>query len=224
MYLTLNPTIGKPRTLPSQQKYNGAFFLISKKIKLGVIGICKLSSYTHTQNPSDKCDSDEIWESTKREEKEPYVFIESLIEKTLCDSIEKVPTYLITRLQLCCSVCDPANLFFTSKFSFLFIWQPHHKTETGTAKLVKYQTTWTYHYDGPIRNTHHQSNLFITLFSADPGTFCAIDQPPRTLCNYVEPKLFSWSKPSIFWEFSPLEKLLHNVMEEHTHMWPTWYK
>jgi hypothetical protein len=86
MYLTLKPTIGKSRTLPSQQKYNGTFFLISRKIKLGVIGICKLSSYTHTQNPSDMCDSDEIWECTKREEKEPYVFIESLIEKTLCDS------------------------------------------------------------------------------------------------------------------------------------------
>ncbi len=37
-------------------------------------------------------------------------------------------------------VCDPAKIFFTSKFSYLlFFCNPTHKTETGTANLWKLQ-------------------------------------------------------------------------------------
>jgi hypothetical protein len=32
-----------------------------------------------------------------------------------------------------CSVCDPANIFFTSKFSYVLFCNPINKSETGTA-------------------------------------------------------------------------------------------
>jgi hypothetical protein len=32
-----------------------------------------------------------------------------------------------------CSVCDPAKIFFTSKFSYVLFCNPTNKSETGTA-------------------------------------------------------------------------------------------
>jgi len=37
------------------------------------------------------------------------------------------------------SVCDPAEMFFTSKFSCVLFCNPTHKTETGTAN--RWETT-----------------------------------------------------------------------------------
>ncbi len=63
-----------------------------------------------------------------------------------------------------CSVCDPAKIFFTSKFSYLLFGNPSAKTETaGTATSKPPGTTFC---DGPIRNTGQQSDhIYYTLFS-----------------------------------------------------------
>jgi hypothetical protein len=111
-YKTLNPTIGKPWTLPNWQKYNGTFFLISKAFKLGVIGICKLSFYTHTHTHTHtntypkKKHMWHVWLRwnlrmyQKRRKKNHMCSLKALIEKKKpsVTQIEKVPTYLPTYL------------------------------------------------------------------------------------------------------------------------------
>jgi hypothetical protein len=60
-----------------------------------------------------------------------------------------------------CSACNPAKLFFTSKFSYLIFCNPTHKTETGIAN--RWGTTDS-EPPGPIKNTERQSHhIYYTL-------------------------------------------------------------
>jgi hypothetical protein len=159
------------------------------------------------------CDSDEIWECTKREEKRTICFHwkHSYRKKNLVWlPIEKV-TYPLNK-------APPAVLqkYFShpSLVSYLFR-NFTNKTETGTQQnkwgggelLVNTKTTWTNHYDRPIRNTEHQSDpIYYTLFfcTSHPGHCCVIDQ--LACAHSVQLRLsengFSWSKPSYFGDFS----------------------
>jgi hypothetical protein len=97
-----------------------------------------------------------------------------------------------------CSVYDPAKIFFTSMFSYLLFRNPTHKTEIGTAYRCR---TTNSKSPGPIIMMGQSETLidsqiiFITLFSACEEPCCTFYQHSK-LCNSVEPKLFSWAKPS----------------------------
>ncbi len=96
------------------------------------------------------------------------------------------------------SVCDSAKIFFTSKFSYVLFCNPTHKTETGTTNR------WGTTYSKPpgriimISQSETLSSsyfIFITLVSA--GAHAAAPFTSHSnLWIFVEPKLFSWAKPS----------------------------
>jgi hypothetical protein len=86
------------------------------------------------------------------------------------------------------SVCDPAKIFFTSKFSCVLFCNPTHKTETGTANRREATNSKP---PGPIimmgkSETPSSSQIiFITLFFAGAQCCCAFHQPwqPAQLCK-----------------------------------------
>ncbi len=110
-------------------------------------------------------------------------------------------TLLYKHLQRC-SVCDPQNIFFTSKFSYLLFSNPTHKTETGRT-ANRWGTTnskpcGTNHYDGPIRNTQQHSDQFITLISRFTEFLCLLPATTKTVQLCGAKKLFFWAKPAFF--------------------------
>jgi hypothetical protein len=86
------------------------------------------------------------------------------------------------------SVCDPAKMFFTSKFSFVLFCNHTCKTETGTAN--RWETTNSKPL-GPIIMTGRSETpsssqiIFITLFFAGGQCCCTFYQPwqPAQLCE-----------------------------------------
>jgi hypothetical protein len=81
-----------------------------------------------------------------------------------------------------CSVCDPAKIFLTSKFSYLLFSNLTHKTETGTAN--RWETTIATP-PGPIKLSS-QSLSGVRLC-------CAFYQLSK-LCKNPGPKPFCWAK------------------------------
>jgi len=83
-----------------------------------------------------------------------------------------------------CAVCDPGEIFFTSKFSYVLFCNPTNKTETGTANRWE-QTTWTNHHDEPIRNTEKQlDHIYYTLLcKCTPLLLCLLR--PRQLVKIM---------------------------------------
>ncbi len=97
-----------------------------------------------------------------------------------------------------CSVCHSAKIFFTSQFSYVLFCNPTHKTETGATNR------WGTTYSKPpgriimISQTETLSSsyfIFITLVSAVAHAAAPFTSHSN-LCIFVEPKLFSWAKPS----------------------------
>jgi hypothetical protein len=68
--------------------------------------------------------------------------------------------------------------------------------------LIPKQTTWTNHYDGPIRSTEQQSvrSYLLHSFLLAPAHGLAVPfTSHRKLCaNYAMIKPFSWAKPACF--------------------------
>jgi hypothetical protein len=96
-----------------------------------------------------------------------------------------------------CSVCDPAKMFFTSKFScLLFFSNATHKTETGTANRweTPNQTTWTDHFQ---KHWASSQIIFITLISAGAQRCCAFYKPVPTVHIYGA-KTISWVELACF--------------------------
>jgi hypothetical protein len=99
-----------------------------------------------------------------------------------------------------CSVCDPAKLFFTSKFSCLVFCNTTNKIEIGTSN--RWGTTKT-KPPPPIimmvqSETLGSSHIkFITLFSAGAHRFSAIYRPPQTVQLYSVKTMFL-SQTSMF--------------------------
>jgi len=94
----------------------------------------------------------------------------------------------------------PFKNVFTSKFSYLLFCNPTHNTETGTAN--RWATTYwepatPIIIAGQSETLIISQTLFITLFSAG-AQHCCVFTSHRNLCNYAEPKLFSWAKPAYF--------------------------
>jgi hypothetical protein len=114
-----------------------------------------------------------------------------------CQKFRTVVEGTLEHLQRC-SLCDLAKIFFTSKFSYLLF--STHKTETGIANRWG---TSNRKPPGPIIMTGRletlgstqivllHSFLQVQSIGAPLTSHCA-------LCNYAEPKLFSWSKPAYF--------------------------
>jgi hypothetical protein len=90
--------------------------------------------------------------------------------------------YLIEHLQRC-SVCDPAQIFFTSKFSCLVFCNTTNKIEIGTSNR------WGNHLHqiimmGQSETLCSSHVIFITLFSGGAHRFSAIYQPSQTVQLY----------------------------------------
>jgi len=88
--------------------------------------------------------------------------------------------------------------FSHPSFTYVLFCNPTNKTETRTANRWETtnskQTTWTNHYDEPIRNTEQQlDHIYYTVFLYSAAAV------PRTshdhLRNYDEAKPFSGFKP-----------------------------
>jgi len=66
-----------------------------------------------------------------------------------------------------CSACNPTQIFFSSKFSYLILCNTTHKTEIGIANrcgTTNSEPPGANHYDMPIRNTEQQSDhIYYTL-------------------------------------------------------------
>ncbi len=77
-----------------------------------------------------------------------------------------------------CPVCDPATIFFTSKFSYTLFCNPTHKPETGIAN--RWGTTNS-KPTGLIIIMSTSEIMFITLFSAGAHHCCALYQPLQTV-------------------------------------------
>jgi hypothetical protein len=54
--------------------------------------------------------------------------MEKMVQIRQISKFKKIPKW--------CSVCDPAKIIFTSKFSYVLFCNATNKTETETAKLV----------------------------------------------------------------------------------------
>jgi hypothetical protein len=97
------------------------------------------------------------------------------------------------RLQQC-SVCDLAKIFFTSKFSYLLFANPNIKTNTGISNRCGTTNSKPL---GPIITMSQSETLssseiiFSTLFSSGVQVAAPFTSH-YTLCNYAEPKPFSW--------------------------------
>ncbi len=99
------------------------------------------------------------------------------------------PIHLLKILLKChlqwCSVCDPAKVFLTSKFSYLLFSNPAHQTKTGTANM--WETT----------NCNPSGQIKLSNQSTAGFRLCCIFYQPR----HFGPKRFCWAKLTCF-EFS----------------------
>jgi hypothetical protein len=94
-----------------------------------------------------------------------------------------------------CSVCDPAKIFFTSKFSYVLLFcNPANRTETGTAN------TWGITNSkppGPIimmgRSETLREHICYTLFCRCTEL---LDLLLGNVHNCAAPKPISWAKPA----------------------------
>jgi hypothetical protein len=104
-----------------------------------------------------------------------------------------------------CSVCDPAKIFPTSKFSCLLVFcNPAHKTETGTANRVKWELLIANHLDGtnhsdwPIKKQGATVRSYLLQSSVTGAHSLAGAQRCCGLTSlrskYAGEKLFSWAK------------------------------
>jgi hypothetical protein len=96
-----------------------------------------------------------------------------------------------------CSVCDPAYIFLTSKFSYLLFCNPTHKTENGTA--IWWELLIANHLDqslwlanqkqgSPVKSYLLHSSVAGAQWALDCYKYQQIDQMCRTK------KPFSWAK------------------------------
>ncbi len=96
-------------------------------------------------------------------------------------------------LQLC-SVCDRAQVFFTSKFSYFLFYNPIVKLKLG--QQIGGELLIANHLDQSLwwgqSETLSSSPIIIpTLFSASAQCFCAFHQPLQIL-------QLCWAKPACF--------------------------
>jgi hypothetical protein len=92
-----------------------------------------------------------------------------------------------------CSVCDPAKMFFTSKFSYLLFRNP--KTEIG--QQIRGELLIAIHLDQSLRWANQKHWLVVRSYLLH-----SFRQVPftshRKLCNDAPPKPFSWKKLWLF--------------------------
>jgi hypothetical protein len=92
-----------------------------------------------------------------------------------------------------CSVCEPAKMFLTSKFSYLPFSNPTHKNKTGTANRLE---TTNSKPPGPIimigqsQTGSGSQIIFITLFFWQGLDFAVPFTSLSKLCKNVGPKPF----------------------------------
>jgi hypothetical protein len=83
-----------------------------------------------------------------------------------------------------CSACNPAKLFFTSKFNYLIFCNPTHKTETGIANrwgTTNSEPPAPIIMIGQSKTLSGSHIIFITLFCAGAHPCCAFYQPQQIL-------------------------------------------
>jgi len=101
------------------------------------------------------------------------------------------------------SVCDPAKIYFTSKFSYVLFCDPTHKTEIRTARRG---ATANSKPPGPIIMMGQSETLssrliiFITLFSAGAQRCCACYKPLQHM-QLCAAKTIFLSQTGIDWVF-----------------------
>jgi hypothetical protein len=100
-----------------------------------------------------------------------------------------------------CSVCDPAKIFLTSKFSYLPFFNHTHKNKTGTAN--SWETTnskppGTITMIGQSQTGSGSQIIFITLFFWQGLDFAVPFTSLSKLCKNVGPKTILLSQPSMF--------------------------
>jgi hypothetical protein len=120
-------------------------------------------------------------------------------------------------LQLC-SKCDPAEIFLTSKFSYVLCSNLRCKTKTGTAnrwEIIKSNPLGSTLMIGESGTRSNRQIIFITLFSSLAGArLCCASYHPG------QPKLFCWVKGACMFELFFIQFLL--FPESHTeeeHCW-----
>jgi hypothetical protein len=125
------------------------------------------------------------------------------------DNLQHVPqgvkchaTNFLEHLQWC-SVCDPAKIFFASKFSYILFCNPTtHKTKTG--QQIGGGLVIGNHLDRSVWYANQKQSssqiIFITLFSAGAQHCCAFHQPPQTV-QLCWAKTIFLSETGIFWLF-----------------------
>jgi len=104
-----------------------------------------------------------------------------------------------------CSVCDPAKIFFTSKFSYLLFCNPTYKTETGTANRWgwttianhKVESLWWTNQKHWAAVRSYLLHSFVQLHSIGWLVGSPFTGHGKAY-NYAEQKPFSWSKPACF--------------------------
>ncbi len=119
-----------------------------------------------------------------------------------------------------CSVCDLAKIFFTSKFSYVLFCNPTNKTETGTAN--RWGTTNS-KPSGPIimigqsEMLSSSSIIFISLFSVGAHHIDAdaLLTGHSNLCNYAQPKPFSWVKSAYVGFCSSNFTVQDHILSQH---------
>jgi hypothetical protein len=83
------------------------------------------------------------------------------------------------------------EIFFTSKFSYLLFCNRTHKSETGIANHLHQSLWWANQkHWAPVRSYLLHSFLHLLL--------CLVPATAIKLCNYADPKPFSWAKPAYF--------------------------
>jgi hypothetical protein len=97
-----------------------------------------------------------------------------------------------------CSVCDPAQMFLTSKFSHLLFYNATHKTETKTAN--RWELLIANNLDQSLWLANQKQGEVIRsslLDSSLAGTeLCCASYWPQI--TFAGEQLFSWSKPAHF--------------------------
>jgi hypothetical protein len=90
-------------------------------------------------------------------------------------------THSLEHLQRC-SICYPALMFFHPSLVIGCFATPAIKLKLGqqVSGELLIANHMANHYDGPVRNTDQQSDLFIRLFSAGAQHCCGSHQPPQT--------------------------------------------
>jgi len=98
----------------------------------------------------------------------------------------------------------PCKKVFTSKFSYILLWNPTHKSDKTETGIANTWGTTNSKPSGPIimmgqsEIVISSQIIFITLFSAGAQHCCAFYQPRQSICTYAVPKPFSWAKPACF--------------------------